>query len=169
VSIRVYVDTTKTRLRFDKLPADALDALEEAAQDLDSQLLSKAEGLASGAVLQVRSGKYVAALKGSVKRSKSGVYGKLYSRDPRAALFEYGGKTGPHPIDPKNAHALLLQVSGGKFAAHVQHRGGDYGRQQLGSGSRGKYSVIFAAYDTMRGEIFTRMYGAVYGAIEAGE
>lgn len=172
MSIKVFVDTKKVKLRFDRLPEESLDRLEVEAQDLERELVQKAEGLASGAVLQVRSGKYVAAIKGLVRRSKSGVYGKVGSRDPRAALFEYGGKTGPHDIEPRNAKALMFSLGGASalFAAVVHHPGGDYGRQQMGgAGSRGKYSVIFTAFDQMRADIFTRLYGAVEQAVEAEE
>jgi hypothetical protein len=171
VSIKVFVDAAKVKLRFQELPPQSLDALEDAAHDLETELLGRAQGLASGAVLQVRTGKYVAAIKGSVRRSKTGVYGKVGSRDPRADLFEFGGKTGPHDIAPRGAKALTLNLGGAStmFAAIVHHPGGDYGRQSLGTGSRGKYSVIFTAFDQMRAEIFSRFYGAVEQAVKAGE
>lgn len=170
MQVRVYVDTAKTRLRFDRLPKDVIARLSAEAQRLADDLLAKTQGLASGAVLQVRSGKYVSALHDRVRTKETGVYASVFSRDPRVNLFEFGGKTAPHEIATKTAGALVLQVSGGQiFRGAVHHPGGDYGREQLGAGSRGKYSVIFAAYDEMRGEIFTRLYDAADRGIEDGE
>jgi hypothetical protein len=90
--------------------------------------------------------------------------------DPKANLFEFGGKTGPHDIEPDNAQALLLQIGGGKiFAAKVHHPGGDFGRESFGAGSQGKYSVVQLAYNEMRAEIFSRMYDAAFEGVAAGE
>lgn len=171
MQVKVYVDATKVRLRFQRLAPEALDALAGAAQDLDHDLVGRAKGLASGTVLQARTGKYVGAIKGRVKRTKTGVYAQAYSRDPRAALFEFGGKTAPHEIAPRSAKALLLQtVAGQTFASVVHHPGGDYGRSStgVGKGSQGRYSVIFRAYNGMRSAIFKGLHDAATGAIEAG-
>ena len=165
--VRVYVDAVKVRLRFQELGPDALDRLDNAAASLESELVDRARDKASGAVLQVRTGKYVANILGQVRRTKQGVSGKVFSKDERADLFEFGGKTHIRDIVPNTAQAMLLQVAGGKvFAKHVLFPGGDYGRTAIGSGSRGKYSTIFAAFDEMRAEIFTRMRDAATGALK---
>jgi hypothetical protein len=166
MSVKVYVDAQEVKLKLTELPPKALDAAEGAANELEQELLSRAQGLASGAVLQVRSGKYLAAIKGDVSRTTETVKGRVYSRDPRVDLFEYGGSTGPHDIEASNAQALVLQVRGGTiFRKSVHHPGGDYGRSALGAGSRGKYSVLFTALDAMRAEIFEKMYHAVDDAV----
>jgi len=166
MAIKVFVDATQVKLKLTELPPKALDAAEGAANELEQELLSRAQSLASGAVLQVRSGKYLAGIKGDVKRSTETVKGRVYSRDARADLFEYGGRTGPHEIEASGAQALMLQVRGGViFRKSVHHPGGDYGRTSVGADSRGKYSVILTAMDAMRAEIFTKMYRAVDDAV----
>jgi hypothetical protein len=168
--LKVFVDTSKVKLRFDRLPEDVLGRLSSTAQSLDDELLAKARGLASGSVLQVKTGKYLSHIKGSVRTRKSGVTGRVWVTDPRANLFEFGGKTKPHDIEPNSAQALLLQVAGGKiFAAEVHHPGGDFGRESFGAGSQGKHSVVQVAYNEMRGEIFSRMYDAAFEGVAAGE
>jgi hypothetical protein len=168
--LKVYVDTSKVKLRFDRLPADVLGRLSATAQQLDDELLAKAKGLASGTVLQVKTGKYLAHIKGSVRTRASSVTGRVWVTDPRANLFEFGGKTGPHDIEPNSAQELLLQIAGGQvFAAKVHHPGGDFGRESFGAGSQGKYSVVQLAYNEMRSEIFSRMYDAAFEGVAAGE
>lgn len=168
--LKVFVDTTKIRLRFDRLPKDVLEHLVDTARELDDQLLGRAKALAGGVVLQVRSGKFLARLRGYVRERRDGVWARVWSSAPTARLFEYGGKTGPHDIEPDKASALKLQIGGGTvFASKVHHPGGDFGRTNLGRGSRGKYSVINTAYDEMRTEIFTRMYDAAFEGVASGE
>ena len=170
MEVKVRVDASKTRLRFDRLPRDVLKRISAEALNFEEELVGRAKGLASGTVLQVKTGKYLSHIKGSVRERASGVYGRVWINDVKAHLFEFGGRTGPHDIEPDSAQALLLQIAGGKvFAAKVHHPGGDYGRESFGVGSQGKYSVVQVAYNQMRSEIFTRLYGAAFQGVADGE
>src|ERR1700728_800462 len=114
------------------------------ALHIDVNAPSAARSKASGDLLQVRTGKFVRSIKAGIRTGKTSVTGRVYSNDPRAQLFEFGGTTPPHDIAPKNAKALLLQMRGGTvFAASVHHPGGKYEAR----------NIIHSAFDEMKAEI----------------
>jgi hypothetical protein len=152
----IEVDASKLNLRLDKLAPAVHDALLVAVTLDAGELQGRAVSKASGDLLQVRSGKFVKSIKVSVRQSATRVTGRVYSRDPRAGLFEYGGTTRPHEIVAKNAHALLLQMRGGtRFAAKVQHPGGKYAARD----------IIHSAFDEMKGDIAGDLTDAVRSAL----
>jgi len=154
-SLNVEVDASKANLRLQEMPVDARDNLIVAVTLLTGELQGAARSKASGDLLQVRRGKFVKSIKAGVRTAKNSITGRVYSKDVRAHLFEYGGKTPAHDIEPKNAKALLLQMRGGTlFAARVHHPGGVY--QAL--------EIIHSAFDEMKPEIVANLEKAVHEA-----
>lgn len=154
----IKVDSSKLDLRLGKLQPAVHDALVVAVTLDAGELQGRAQSKASGDLLQVRSGKFVKSIKAGIRQSADRVTGRVYSRDPRAHLFEYGGKTKPHVIEPTAARALLLQVRGGtRFAARVQHPGGKYDARQ----------IIHSAFGEMKAGIAEDLVNAARGAIPA--
>lgn len=152
----VEVDSSRLNLRLGKLQPAVHDALLVAVTLDAGELQGLAQSKASGELLQVRTGKFVKSIKASVRQSANRVSGSVYSNDPRALIFEWGGTTGPHEIAAKNAQALLIQMRGGTvFARRVQHPGGKYEPRQ----------IIHTAFDEMKGGIESDLKDAVLGAI----
>lgn len=117
----------KTILEMQQLLPEVRAALEQTiGKDADT-MRDRARELASGDVLQSRSGKYVESIKSEVHSTENGVFGFVSSDDPRVDLFEYGGTTPARDILPNVAQAL-------RFA------GGMMGRLSLGT-----VGMIFAA------------------------
>jgi hypothetical protein len=154
----VVVNSSKIDLKLKAMPQAAHDALVVTVTLDAGEVQGAAQSNASGGLLQSRSGKFVKSIKASVRQSKKRVFARVYSRDPRAALFEWGGTTGPHDILPKDAHALLLRTqSGNVFAAAVRHPGGHYGPRH----------IIHSAFDELKSAIEANLEAAVGGAIES--
>lgn len=151
----VQVDASRATLRLEEMSPEVRDALIVAVTLAAGELEGSARSKASGDLLQVRTGKFVKSIKAGVRTSGNRITGRVYSKDPRAGLFEYGGTTPPHEIAPKNAQALLMQVRGGSvFAARVQHPGGKYQARH----------IIHSAFDEMKTDIVANMEQAVEGA-----
>jgi hypothetical protein len=121
-------------------------ALIDVLLQLEDQVVTRARALASGEVLQVRSGRFVGSIQGDVTESATGVIADVYSRDPKAGILEYGGHIPPHEIDPNTAHALrfLGRAGGATFAARVHSPGATIA----------PHPTIDAAYDEMRSRIY---------------
>lgn len=112
-SVMALLDTISPRVHDALLPSITADA---------NSILSRARALASGDVLQERSGKYVKSIKMKVYDSKKRVYAKVFSRDPRAGLFEWGGSTPARNILPNAAQAMAFMGSAGQVFAKIVHR-----------------------------------------------
>ena len=152
--VDVKVDASRINLKLEEFPEDVRRELLFAIEIEGGALVDRARARAEE-LLQVRTGKFVGRIRFGLKRSKNSLFGRVFSSDPRANLFEWGGTTGAHEIEPKNARALLLQMRGGTvFAARVQHPGGRYKRLQ----------IIHGAFDEMKPEIQAALEGAVSGA-----
>lgn len=119
-TIKVTSDTITAKL--DALLPNVRAAIGAAVKVDASEVLSRAQSLAAGDVLKVLSGKYLKSLKSQVRSTKTSVYGKVFSRDPRAALFEFGGSTPARDILPDAAKALAFMGSAGKVFAAIVHR-----------------------------------------------
>ncbi len=151
----VQVDASRANLRLEEMSPEVRDALIVAVTLAAGELEGSARSKASGDLLQVRTGKFVKSIKAGVSTGKNSITGRVYSKDVRAHLFEFGGTTPPHDIEPKNAKALLLQMRGGNvFAASVHHPGGVYEAR----------NIIHSAFDEMRAEIVENLEKAVLDA-----
>jgi hypothetical protein len=109
-------------LRLGKLPDEVRAALKTEANELATKLRDNAKSK-FGQFFTARSGAYLKSIKKSVRTSKTGVTGKVYSKDPTAHFLEKG--TRPHEITIRNAKALAFIGSGGAQVdvASVQHPG----------------------------------------------
>lgn len=145
----IKVDASHIKLKLDKLPAEVRDAL-TAAVFVDAGILAN---LAAGRA-PVKTGKFARSIKPRITVRENSVTGAIRSRDARANLFEWGGKTGAHEILPNKAKALSLP--GGKFAARVQHPGGKYP----------KLNIIHGALEQMQSQIVSDLTNAVTTAVD---
>jgi hypothetical protein len=116
----VGVGSVKRRLQT--LTPEIREALEIVIRKDVGTILDRARALASGHVLQERTGKYVASMKSSVRSDDGGVYGKVYSDDPRSSLFEWGGSTPARTILPNVAQVMTFALSTGQVFARIVHR-----------------------------------------------
>lgn len=142
------------------MPSAVRARLRTTAEILDQELLAAARARAAGGVLRERSGSFVASIKGSVRSSDRSVSGRVYTRDERAKLFEYGGTTPGHDILPTSAMALAFVMGSAQvFAAHVHRPEAHYDARH----------VIGGAFSDMKGDIEAELRGAVRdGLAEAG-
>lgn len=156
-AFKVEVNASKANLRLQQMTPEAKDALILAVTLAAGELQGAAQSNASGALLQVRRGKFVKSIKAGIRTGGNSVTGRVYSKDVRAHLFEYGGNTPAHDIAPKTAKALLLRMRGADgFAALVHHPGGAYAAR----------NIIHSAFDEMRPEIIEQLEAAVTGAAD---
>lgn len=138
-------------------PEAVVSALADKASTLRAALLAKIDANLSGAVLQTRSGRLRASIRGSVDRDESGVSVVLESLGvPYAAIQEYGGRTGPHEIVALKAKALrFVGPDGPVYARHVHHPGSTIPER----------SYLRSALAAMRDEIEQDLAGAVRAAL----
>lgn len=155
----VKVKSDRIMLRLETLPNNVRNRLKTVAKDLELELLGRAKSRASGEALQVKSGKFVKSIKGSVRSSTRRVSGKVYSKDPRAALFEYGGSTPARDILPSATKAMAFMMTSGQVFAAIVHR------PVVHYDAR---RIIGGAFDEMKGDIQAELAGAVRdGAAES--
>jgi hypothetical protein len=154
--VDIELNSSKLNLRLDEMPGRVHDALlletTLEAGELQGDARSNAESL-----LAQHSGKFVDHIKAGVRQTPHSVTGRVYSNDPTAALFEWGGHTSPHEIDPNTAHALrfLNRQGATAFAASVHHPGGRYDALQ----------IIHSAFRETETEIKQRLVDAVLKAL----
>lgn len=152
MKFNVVLDADKTKQRLERLPDAVRTELVAEAKILDAELVDYARMLASGGLVNIRSGRYVRSIKGRVTSSRTTVTGKAYSRAPEAHLIETGAVRAPMDILPSATQALSFMLGGHRvFAKRVHHPG---------SVMRGRY-VLHTALDDMREEILTGMRGAL--------
>jgi hypothetical protein len=151
----VQVDASRVNLKLEQMPEDVRAALLDTVIDLGGTLVDLARSRAE-TLLQVKTGKFVSRIRFGLKRRKNTIAGRVYSSDPTAALFEWGGKTGAHDILPNKAQALMFTI-GGKtsFFAGVHHPGGTYAAR----------NIIHGAFDPMEAQIAGALEDAVDGAV----
>lgn len=140
----VTVKVDRALLRMGKLPDSIRASLKAEVDALATEVRDKAKSNA-GTFFQVRTGAYQNSIKKSVRSSKTGVVGKVFSRNPVAHLLERGVKA--HDIRAKNVKALAFL--GGKFAIEVHHPG------------FAGHTVINSAFQDMVGDIRTGLDRAV--------
>jgi hypothetical protein len=146
--ISVKVDASRINLKLEQMPEDVRRELLFTIIIDGGNLVDLARGRAEE-LLQVKTGKFVGRIRFGLRRSKNSISGRVFSTDPRANLFEWGGKTGAHDILPNKAKALL--IGGDRFAARVHHPGGQYKRLE----------IIHGAFEQMKLAIESDMEAAV--------
>lgn len=140
----IVVDSSKLDYRLGKLEPAVHDALLLAVTVDAGDLLGRMQSEASGDLVQVRTGKFRKSFKASVRQRENKVQATVGSRSPIAHILEGGANIPPHDILPKNAHALLMQVRGGKiFAAKVKSPGGKIDARM----------IVQTAWDQMKSNI----------------
>jgi len=118
----VKVDATSVMAKLDQIGPHLHDTLlPEIITDADT-IMDRARALASGAVLKEKTGSYVKSIKDKVYDNRTKIYAKVFSRDPRAGLFEWGGTTPAREILPDVKKALAFMMSAGEVFAAVVHR-----------------------------------------------
>ena len=149
--IDIKVDASRINLKLEEMPEDVRRELLFAIIVDGGKVVDLARSRAEE-LLQTKTGKFVSRIRFGLRRSKNSLFGRVFSTDPRANIFEWGGKTGAHDILPDKAKALMLP--GGKFAAIVHHPGGKYKRLE----------IIHGAFASMKGQIETDLGDAVKNA-----
>lgn len=152
-----------TILYMQQLLPETRVALERVIGKAAKDTRDRARQMASGDVLQERTGSYVASIKSDLVSNKEGVFGHVRSDDPRAGLFEYGGTTPARDILPNAREAmkfagggalqtiLSLGLAGDVFAKVVHRPAVEYPQ----------HSVIDAAFDEARNPVGTQIGNAV--------
>jgi hypothetical protein len=169
--LKITVDVGNLSDSLNELPEVVKAALLGEANSIAEFLLEDVVAKAGGDVLQVRSGSYVGSFQTKVKVNPKSVVGQVFTKDPRAGWFEWGGHTDPREIRPKNGTALHFQTSSGGgffhsagralgmlpssdevFAMVVHHPGAFL--------PRGKYSVLHSTYIETRDDVANRLIQA---------
>lgn len=145
--VTVKVNASHVDLKLAALPNEVRAAVTETALTLVGELADLARERAE-TLLAVRTGRFVASIKEGLRQGENSVTARVFSYAKTANLFEWGGKTGAHEILPDKVKALALP--GGKFAARVQHPGGNYERR----------SIIHGAFAQLKPEIVSELEAA---------
>jgi hypothetical protein len=114
------------------------------AQVLAKALVANARAKASGDLLKVRTGRYVASIHGSARKTDTGVSASVTSSSPLATIFERGAVVPAHDILPNVAQALRFLDDAGAVYAKVVHDPGAVITPK---------PAIHRAFDDMRGDI----------------
>lgn len=153
--VSVQIDASRVNLKLEQIPDDARAAIVDAIIDFGGRLVDLSRARAE-TLLQVKSGKFVSRIRFALRHRKNSIAGRVYSSDPRANLFEWGGKTGAHEILPNKAQALMFVFNGkASFFAGVHHPGGTYAARK----------IIHGAFDPMKSQISAALEGAVGEAV----
>jgi len=154
----VKVDSSKALLKLDSFTKSVHDALDLYVTLEAGELLGRVQELAGGSVLKVITGKYLKSIKTSFRVTEKSITAKIYSKDPRAGLFEWGGTTPARDIYPNTAKAMaFLRGVGELFAAHVKRPVITYK----------PHPTIHAAFDEMKQEIESGLIRTVDDAASA--
>jgi hypothetical protein len=149
----VEFDADKTKRRLAKLPDAARTELVTVARLLDRELVDYARFLASGPLVNVKSGRYVKSIHGSVRSTQTMVTGKVASSAPEAHFIETGAVRKAMDILPNAAKALSFLMNGRRvFAARVHHPGSTEKPRHL----------LQVALDDIRAEIVAEMTSALH-------
>jgi hypothetical protein len=149
VGFTVKIDASRINLKLERMPAEVRDAL-TAVVFVDAGLVARAAQERA----PLKTGKFARSIKPRITVRENSVTGRVSTHDPRANLFEWGGKTGAHDILPNKAKALL--IAGNKFASIVHHPGGKYAA----------LNIVHGALEGMAGQIETDLEDAVKNAAE---
>jgi hypothetical protein len=120
----IQIDSSQPRKNFEKMPADVRGEMVDAAKTLKDEAVNYARTLASGPLVNVRSGRYLRSIKGRVSSGSKTVTGKIFSNAPEAHLIEQGATRRPREILPNAKQALAFMIGGKRvFAKAVHHPG----------------------------------------------
>ena len=112
--------------QLQSLMPEVREALEIAIRKDTTAVRDRARALASGDVLKEKTGRYVNSIRSEVHSDSKGVYGKVFSDDPRSKLFEWGGSTPARTILPNVAQTMAFAGGGmlsvGQVFAKIVHR-----------------------------------------------
>ena len=122
--LTITVNTGDLSEKLDSLPGAVKAALLSEANGIAALLLGIVKEKAGGEVLKVRTGSYLESIKSHVKDNPKSVTGSVFTKDPRAAILEWGGRIPAHVIEPVNARALHFLPTGGEVFAAVVHSPG---------------------------------------------
>lgn len=151
--VRVY-GLDSFRMKLQRMIPEVREAIREAVEQEAVNMRNLAQQLASGKVLQKRTGRFYDSIKYDVKVTATSVMGHVYSDDPRAPIFDYGGVQAARDILPNAGQALRflggsallntlsLGTAGMVYAAVVHRPEVIYP----------KHSVIHEAFDEMEGD-----------------
>lgn len=147
----ILVDDSKLNLRLGKLEPEVRDALVVVVRRDADELRAAMRSLASGDLVQVRTGKFVKSFRRRVRKSKNRVKATVGTKSPLAHILEGGASIPPHLIAPKNAHALLLRARTGLvFSAKVQSPGGKIAARR----------IVETAFENMKDQIESDLIAA---------
>lgn len=151
----IVVDDSTLNLKLGKLEPEVHDALVVACTIDAGELLGRMQSLASGDLVQVRSGKFVKSFKASVRQRQNRVQATVGSKSPIAHILEGGASIPAHDILPKDKQALLMRMrTGNIFAARVKSPGGKIDARM----------VVHTAFDQMKSDIEADLIQAGKGA-----
>lgn len=138
----IVVDSSRMNIRLGKLEPAVHDALVVAVTIDAGELLGEMQSLASGDLVQVRTGKFLKSFKASVRQRQNRVSATVGTKSPLAHILEGGAKIPAHDIVPSKARALLFMARAGgqTFAAKVRSPGGTIGARR----------IVETAFDNMK-------------------
>lgn len=112
-------------VKLGRLPEEVRKQLRPVLVRDGKELAARVRGKLSGPVLKIGSGRLLNSIRSEMIENANALYVRVYSSGvPYAAIHEYGGRTRPHMIFPKNARALHFMVANGEvFAGKVNHPG----------------------------------------------
>lgn len=156
--IRVNVKGVKElEDRFTQMPVVVREALIHEVTDITFEVAARSRRRASGEILKVKTGRFLRAIRPRINISEYRVRGRvMVSGIGRlAGLLQFGGKTKPRDIAPKNAKSLHFTKGGSEiFAGLVHHPGARIGR----------HPIVYGALDEMRDQIVDRLSKAAIDA-----
>lgn len=129
---------------LDQIAPKVRAALKPVVRSAAEAIQSEARQLATDGPLKEKTGRYARRIKQRVYDSRKGVFGKVYSRDPRAPLFEFGGTQDPRDILPDARKVLHFAGSAGDVFAAIVHRP---------AVTYAPRPTIHAAFDEKKGQI----------------
>lgn len=120
----IDTDAGLVSLQFAGLSVMVREALHEEAVILERRVVARAKELAA-TLDRVRTGAYVASIRGTVTDDPNGVMAHVFSGAPQANILEYGGELPAHDITPSAAQALHFAafLGGNVFAARIHFPG----------------------------------------------
>jgi hypothetical protein len=139
LDVRSNVDSVKVELQ--RLVPEVQAALEQVMATDAQRLQDRARALAQGPSVREITGRFVGSIKFSTSSTPTHVTAKVYSDDPRAGLFDFGGTMAARDILPNVKQALRFAAGLGHVYAAIVHRPEiDYA----------PHPVIHAAFNEMR-------------------
>lgn len=151
----VRLDAAKTIGGFDAMPQQVRDALIATTRRLDAALVNAAR-IEAGEQEHVRTGAFVASIRGETWIGKQSVGGSVRSSGPEAGILEYGGTIPAHDIAPSAKKALAFLMTTAQIFAELVHH----------PASRiEKRAPLHKALDDIQAEIVSEYQAAAGGVV----